>query len=48
MPPDDALVDGTLSGFVLLLILGWWRSWRGVSLTPVSSRLGSADATRLG
>jgi hypothetical protein len=29
VPSDDALVDATLSGFVMLLILGWWRSRRG-------------------
>ena len=28
VPPNDALVDATLSGFVILLILGWWRSRR--------------------
>ena len=28
VPPNDALVDATLGGFVILLILGWWRSRR--------------------
>jgi hypothetical protein len=27
VPTGDALVDATLGGFVVLLILGWWRGW---------------------